>query len=121
MAISEDAGATEVVVTATLDGVDGQVFDDDVVVLLTFDEDINGDGAVNKDDKAAVLNVDYVTELRRPLVIPPGAVSGTMTITITPMNDKKVEGDETIRLRLTRIISQQSSHCPKMLKETTSS
>ena len=52
-AISEDAGATEVVVTATLDGLDGQVFDDDVVVLLTFDEDINGDGAVNGDDKAA--------------------------------------------------------------------
>ena len=42
---------------------------------------------------------DYVTELRRPLAIPPGSVSGTMTITITPINDKKVEGDETIRLR----------------------
>ncbi|MYC72694.1 MAG: hypothetical protein F4X17_18500 [Gemmatimonadetes bacterium] len=101
MAISEDAGATEVVVTATLDGLDGKVFDDDVVVLLTFDEDINGDGAVNNDDKAAVLDTDYVTELRL-LTIPPDSVSGTMTITITPINDKKVEGDETIRLRLAR-------------------
>ncbi len=99
--ISEDAGATEVVVTATLDGLDGKVFDDDVVVLLTFDEDINGDGAVNSDDKAAVLNEDYVTELRL-LTIPPGSMSGTMTITITPINDKQVEGDETIRLRLAR-------------------
>ena len=34
--------------------------------------------------------------------IPPGSVSGTTTITITPINDKRVEGDETIRLRLTR-------------------
>ena len=101
-AISEDAGATDVVVTATLDGLDGKVFDDDVVVLLTFDADINDDGAVNGDDKAARRNGDYVTELRRPLAIPPGSVSGTMTITITPINDKKVEGDETIRLRLTR-------------------
>ena len=98
-AISEDAGATDVVVTATLDGLDGKVFDDDVVMLLTFDEDINGDGEVNDDDKAAVLNVDYVAELRL-LTIPPGSVSGTTTITITPINDKKVEGDETIRLRL---------------------
>ena len=98
-AISEDAGATDVVVIGTLDGLDGKVFDDDVVMLLTFDEDINGDGEVNDDDKAAVLNVDYVAELRL-LAIPPGSVSGTTTITITPINDKKVEGDETIRLRL---------------------
>ena len=101
MAISEEAGATDVVVTATLDGLDGQVFDDDVVVPLTFDEDINGDGEANGDDKAAVLNVDYVASLRL-LTIPPGQESGTTTITITPINDKKVEDDETIRLRLTR-------------------
>ena len=99
--ISEDAGPTDVVVTGTLDELDGPVFDDDVVVLLTFDEDINGDGEVS-DDKAAVLNVDYVAVVRR-LTIPAGSVSGTTTITITPINDNKVEGDETIRLRLTRI------------------
>ena len=40
-AISEGAGATDVVVTGTLDG---KVFDDDVVMLLTIDADINGDG-----------------------------------------------------------------------------
>ena len=99
--ISEESGTTDVVVTATLDGLDGQVFDDDVVVPLTFDEDINSDGEANGDDKAAVLNVDYVTSLRL-LTIPPGQESGTTTITITPINDKKVEDDETIRLRLTR-------------------
>ena len=99
--ISEEAGTTDVVVTATLDGLDGQVFDDDVVVLLTLDEDINGDGAVNNNDKAARRDVDYVTELRL-LAIPPGQESGTTTITVTPINDKKVEGDETIRLKLTR-------------------
>ena len=99
--ISEEAGTTDVVVTATLDGLDGQVFDDDVVMLLTFDEDINGDGKANNNDKAAVLNVDYVASLRL-LAIPPSQESGTTTITVTPINDKKVEGDETIRLRLTR-------------------
>ena len=99
-AISEDAGPTDVVVTGTLDGLDGQVFDDDVVMLLAIDEDVNGDGEVNDDDKAATRD-DYTAELRL-LTIPPGSVSGTTTITITPINDKRVEGDETIRLRLTR-------------------
>ena len=99
-AISEDAGPTDVVVTGTLDGLDGQVFDDDVVMLLAIDEDVNGDGEVNDDDKAATRD-DYTAELRL-LTIPPGSVSGTTTLTITPINDKRVEGDETIRLRLTR-------------------
>ena len=99
-AISEDAGPTDVVVTGTLDGLDGQVFDDDVVMLLAIDKDVNGDGEVNDDDKAATRD-DYTAELRL-LTIPPGSVSGTTTLTITPINDKRVEGDETIRLRLTR-------------------
>ena len=89
-AISEDAGVTDVMVTGTLDG---KVFDDAVVVTLAFDEDVNGDG------KAAVSEIDYTAVMRR-LTIPPGSVSGKTTITITPINDKKVEGDETIRLRL---------------------
>ena len=97
--ISEEAGTTDVVVTATLDGLDGQVFDDDVIVPLTFDKDINGDGKANNDDKAARRDVDYVASLPL-LAIPPGQESGTTTITVTPINDKKVEGDETIRLRL---------------------
>ena len=93
-AISEGAGTTDVVVTGTLDG---KVFDDDVVMLLTIDADINGDGAVNDDDAAATRDVDYSATVR-PLTIPAGSVSGTTTVTITPIDDKTVEADETIRL-----------------------
>ena len=93
-AISEGAGTTDVVVTGTLDG---KVFDDDVVMLLTIDADINGDGAVNDDDAAATRDVDYSATVR-PLTIPAGSVSGTTTITITPIDDRSVEADETIRL-----------------------
>ena len=93
-AISEGAGRTDVTLTGTLDG---KVFDDDVVMLLTIDADINGDGAVNDDDAAATRDVDYSATVR-PLTIPAGAVSGTTTITITPIDDRSVEADETIRL-----------------------
>ena len=93
-AISEGASTTDVVVTGTLDG---KVFDDDVVMLLTIDADINGDGAVNDDDAAATRDVDYSATVR-PLTIPAGSVSGTTTFTITPIDDKTVEADETIRL-----------------------
>ena len=93
-AISEGAGTTDVTLTGTLDG---KVFDDDVVMLLTIDADINGDGAVNDDDAAATRDVDYSATVR-PLTIPAGSVSGTTTITITPIDDRSVEADETIRL-----------------------
>ena len=93
-AISEGAGTTDVVVTGTLDG---KVFDDDVVMLLTIDADINGDGVVNDDDEAATRDVDYAVTVRS-LTIPAGAVSGTTTFTITPTDDRTVEADETIRL-----------------------
>ena len=82
-AISEDVGATDVVVTATLDG---KMFDYDVVVLLVIDN-----------ESTAIRDVDYKAILSN-LTIPAGSVSGTTTITITAINDKKVEGDETIRL-----------------------
>ena len=93
-AISEGAGTTDVTVTGTLDG---KVFDDDVVMLLTIDADINGDGTVNDDDAAATRDVDYSATVR-PLTIPAGSVSGTTTFTITPIDDRSVEADETIRL-----------------------
>ena len=93
-AISEGAGTTDVTLTGTLDG---KVFDDDVVMLLTIDADINGDGAVNDDDAAATRDVDYSATVR-PLTIPAGSVSGTTTITIAPIDDRSVEADETIRL-----------------------
>ena len=92
--ISEGAGTTSMTVTGTLDG---KVFDNNVVVFLTIDADINGDGAVNDDDEAATRDVDYTATVP-PLIILAGSVSATTTITITPVDDKNVEADETIRL-----------------------
>ena len=86
--ISEDSGSTNVVVTGTLEG---EVFDEDVTVFLTFDNEENI-------DKAARRDVDY-TAILSPLTIRAGSVSGTTTITITPYNDKRAGGDKTIRLR----------------------
>ena len=86
--ISEDAGPTNVVVTGTLEG---ELFDEDVTVFLTFDNEENI-------DKAARRDVDY-TAILSNLTIPAGSVSGTTTITITPYNDKRAGGDKTIRLR----------------------
>ena len=84
--ISEDAGATDVVVTATLDGLDGKVFDENVVLLLLFDN-----------ESTARRDADY-TAGPSPLTIPAGSVSGTTTLTIIPYNDKRVGADKTIRL-----------------------
>ena len=92
--ISEGAGTTSMTVTGTLDG---KVFDNNVVVFLTIDADINGDGTVNDDDAAATRDVDYTATVP-PLIILAGSVSATTTITITPVDDKNVEADETIRL-----------------------
>ena len=90
--ISEGAGATEIVVTGTLDG---KVFDNNVVLILTIDEDINGE--VNDADEAATRDIDYSAAMRR-LTIPAGLVSGTTTITITPFDDQRAEADEIIRV-----------------------
>ena len=87
--ISENAGATNVVLTATLEGLDGKVFDEDVVVPLV----IGGDG------DTAARDVDYTAALLSPLTILAGSVSGTTTLTITPRNDKRARGDKTIRLK----------------------
>ena len=92
--ISESDGATEVTVTGTLNG---KVFKSNVVVPLTFSNDIDGDGTVDvAADVAATRDIDYAS-LPGTLVIPGGAVSGAVTFTITPINpnDGK-EGDEKI-------------------------
>ena len=94
--ISEGAGATHVAVTGTLDG---KVFDDDVVVLLTIDPDPKDADATGTvvDVAEATRDIDYSAALR-PLTIPAGSVSGTTTITVIPIDDGIVEGDEKIRL-----------------------
>ena len=94
--ISEGASATDIAVTGTLDG---KVFDDDVVLILTVDsdpKDTDADGNV-VDVVEATRDIDYTARMRR-LTIPAGSVSGTTTITITPVDDKSVEADETIRV-----------------------
>ena len=96
--ISEGAGTTDIAVTGTLDG---KVFDNNVVVFLTIDldpkdTDANGDVV---DVVEATRDIDYSATVR-PLVIPAGAVSGTTTITISPIDDKTVEADEKIRLKV---------------------
>ena len=83
--INEGAGPTEVTVTGTLQG---KVFGDDVVVLLTIDAGVKG---------AATRDFDYTTVVPR-LVIPGGSTQGTMKLTITPTDNDGEEGNETIRL-----------------------
>ena len=96
--ISEGAGTTDIAVTGTLDG---KVFDNNVVVFLTIDldpkdTDANGDVV---DVVEATRDIDYTATIR-PLIIPAGAVSGTTRITISPIDDKTVEADEKIRLKV---------------------
>ena len=84
-AISEDAGATAVTITATLTG---QVLDEDV--SLTFLEDSAG---------TAIRDSDYTRPAAR-LTIPAGQVQGSGTVTITPIDDGEEEADETIIFRV---------------------
>ena len=95
-AISEGDGATDVVVTGTLDG---KVFDANVFMILTIDSDPKDTDANGNvvDVVEATRDIDYVARMR-PLTIPAGSVSGTTTITITPDDDKSAEGDEIIRV-----------------------
>ena len=94
--ISEGDGATDVVVTGTLDG---KVFDANVFMILTVDsdpKDTDDNGNV-VDVVEATRDIDYLARMR-PLTIPAGSVSGTTTINITPVDDKSAEGDEIIRV-----------------------
>ena len=81
-------GATDVTVTGTLDG---NVFDEDVIVTLVVTRDTNAKDGVTDDDKAAQRDTDYTARLRT-LTIEAGEVSGSTTVSITPLagGDKKV-------------------------------
>ena len=93
--INESDGTTAVTVTGILNG---KVFRDNVIVPLVINNDINGDGSVNADDKAATRDLDYTASLSA-LVIPGGQTQGTATITITPVANDGKEGDEKIGLK----------------------
>ncbi len=84
--IKEDAGATTVTVTATLDG---KVLDADATIALGLDEDAAG---------SADRELDY-TAMLSSLTIPRGEVVGQTTITVTPIYDGKADNDETITLK----------------------
>ena len=88
-------GATEITVTATLDG---KVLDEETSFALTIgnhpdltddpNTDTDGDGDIDdadatKDNREAERDLDYTVTLTT-LTIPSNAVSGTATITITP-------------------------------------
>ena len=92
--INESDGRTSITVTGILNG---KVFKDNVIVPLVINDDINGDGAVKADDKAATRDLDYTASLSA-LVIPGGQTQGTATITITPTPNDGKEGDEKIGL-----------------------
>ena len=84
--IKAGTGATDVAVTGTLNG---QVFDEDVPVVLVVTTDTDADG--DMDDDAATRDTEY-TAILRSLVIPAGEISGSTTVSITPLagGDKKI-------------------------------
>ena len=94
--IAESDGATPVTVTGTLNG---KTFKNSVIVALVIDTDFDysGDNKADADDANATRDFDYTANVS-PLVIPGGSVSGTTTITITPIADTNKESDEKIRL-----------------------
>ena len=78
--VKEDAGLTEVEITATIDGA---VFDDDLKLTLVL-----AAGGATRD-------VDYTATLRS-LTIPAGEVSASKTIDIIPIDDGIADADEKI-------------------------
>ena len=82
--ISEDAGTTDVSVTATLDG---QALAADATVSLS----INNASTAQRD-------ADYTVEFTPLIEIPAGSIIGVTLLTLRPIDDDIVEGDEIIKL-----------------------
>ena len=82
-AVGEGAGATDVAVTATLDGAAR-----DSVTIVT----------VTVAPGTAEAGTDYVSVGSFEVMIPVGEVSGTGTFTLTPTDDTLSEGPETVAL-----------------------
>ena len=81
-------GANNVAITGTLDG---QAFDKDINVVLVVTTDTDADGDMDDADKAATRDTEY-TAILRGLTIKAGEVTGSQTISITPLagGDKKI-------------------------------
>ena len=95
--VGEGAGVTELKVTATLTGGDSRTGDTQVTlsvegVSLTLD---NGDGTITTTNAATTddFSADGTT-----VTIPAGRVSGSATVTLTPVDDTIAEGDETAQV-----------------------
>ena len=82
--VSENAGVTEVMITATLDG---KVLDADATVTVSVDN-----------ASEATRDVDYSALFNPLLTIPAGEVSGSIALLIDPTTDSADEGNETITL-----------------------
>ena len=87
-AVAEDAEATTVTVTGTLDGVTR-----DAPTTLTL--------SVGASDDAANEGTDYVAVEDLSLTIPAGQASGTASFTLTPMEDRIDEPGEAVSITAT--------------------
>ena len=81
--VDEDAGETDLAVTATLDG--STRLEDDVSVELS----LKGSVAAQEDDSQPASVI---------LTIPAGQASGTATVAMTPANDEIAGGDTRVRI-----------------------
>ncbi len=82
--LSEDAGVTQLTVTAMLDG---KALDAASTVTLSIDP-----------ESAATRDLDYSALYNPSLVIPAGSTSGSLTFLLDPTADNEDEGNETITL-----------------------
>ena len=82
--VAEDAGATQVTVTATFSNTNTYEADTEVTV------------SVGDSDDSATSGTDYAAVTDFTVTIPAGASSGSAPFTLVPIDDTLSEGDETI-------------------------
>ena len=86
--LTEDAGATEIAVTVTLDGTTQLTVDTPVTIEFIDRPNANLNATLGEDYSATTANV----------VIPAGQSSVTTTVTLTPVDDNIAEDNEIARL-----------------------
>ena len=86
--LTEDAGATEIAVTVTLDGATQFTVDTPVTIEFIDRPNVNLNAALGEDYSATTANV----------AIPAGQSSVTTTVTLTPVDDNIAEDNEIARL-----------------------
>ena len=89
--VREDAGATEVSLTFTLEA------------AATADERVRFAIVAPSEGTAAVRDIDYTATLEAFITIPAGATEGTGTMTLTPINDNDEEGLKALGVRATLV------------------